>query len=437
MSRNQNHCRHPNLLSLSDRVKVCLDCSVLSFNTSKTDHAKFSFFTKPQLFTQKVETVPLSHFHSLFNQIYSDEDSDEKEFSETYKSIRPKLIHHIKTLCISYRVSAKTLYLALALLDIVAQNITRNSSYLYEVYTTVCFILAMKYIEIDPPTPDYSEFKTLDGRNYIHSTDLYNYEVIILKELDYRLDVVTAYDVLGILFNCGFVYESETMNKPSEFLKTIYNYAKRVLDRAVENSNISEEYNAMQIAFSAIYTARKTFGLNVKCRKDFKAIYGMNYSFYSSCVREIANIDNSRTQYNPTEANTTRKIKKIKLLQTEENLHKEEKEEKHNKTSHSYANSTLTTEPSTSKQILLPHLPPTKIAVHSFKSSKTILNLQGKILLDTTTSTLTAKLNQSKVNIKRTLVPRSSTNLRGFAAIKETSGVPPLVSSRKYKLPKI
>ena len=110
MTRNQNHCRHPNLLSLRDRVKVCLDCSVLSFNTSKTDHAKFSFFTKPQLFTQKVETVPLSHFHSLFNQIYNDEDSDEKEFSETYKSIRPKLIHHIKTLCISYRVSAKTLY---------------------------------------------------------------------------------------------------------------------------------------------------------------------------------------------------------------------------------------------------------------------------------------------------------------------------------------
>ena len=205
----------------------------------------------------------------------------------------------------------------MALLDIVAQHITRNSSYLYEVYTTVCFILAMKYIEIDPPTPDYSEFKTLDGRNYIHSTDLYNYEVIILKELDYRLDVVTAYDVLGILFNCGFVYESETMNKPSEFLKTIYNYAKRVLDRAVENSNISEEYNAMQIAFREKYTARKTFGLNVKCRKDFKAIYGMNYSFYSSCVREIANIDNIRIQYNPTEANTTRKIKKIKLLQTE------------------------------------------------------------------------------------------------------------------------
>ena len=163
----------------------------------------------------------------------------------------------------------------------------------------------------------------------------------------------------------------------------------------------------------------------------------MNYSFYSSCVREIANIDNSRIQYNPTDANTTRKIKKIKLLQTEENLHKEEREEKHNKTSHIYANSTLTTEPSTSKQILLPHLPPTKIAVHSFKSSKTILNLKGKLLLDTTTSTLTAKLNQSKVNIKRTLVPRSSTNLRGFAAIKETSGVPPLNSSRKYKLPKI
>ena len=79
MSRNQNHCQHFNLLSLNARVSICLDCSVLSFNSSKTGLPQFSFFTKPQIFNQKVETDPLSQFRALYYQVYSDEENDEKD----------------------------------------------------------------------------------------------------------------------------------------------------------------------------------------------------------------------------------------------------------------------------------------------------------------------------------------------------------------------
>ena len=130
----------------------------------------------------------------------------------------------------------------------------------------------MKFIELDPPTPNSKNFKGIEGKNAINSADLYKYEIIILKELHYHLDVVTAYDILGILFVCGIVCEDEISSKPNEFIRNVYNYTKKIVDKSIENDSISEKYNSIQIAFSAVYIARRLYGLNIQCRKHFKSI---------------------------------------------------------------------------------------------------------------------------------------------------------------------
>ena len=132
----------PSLESITDKIKICKKCSVLAFNSN----SDFYFFAKPSIFTQP---------------------------------------------------STRTFYLSLELIDTVCQNIVRSNTHIFEVYGTCCFLLAYKYIEVDPSSPDYSDFKCFDGMGYIPHKELANYEVII-----YRLDVVTAYDVLGVLFHC-------------------------------------------------------------------------------------------------------------------------------------------------------------------------------------------------------------------------------------------
>ena len=169
--------------------------------------------------------------------------------------------------------------------------------HLLEVYASCCFILAMKFIEIDPPTPNYKNFKGIEGKNAINSADLYKYEIIILKELHYHLDIVTAYDILGILFVCGIIYENEISSKPNEFIKNVYNYAKKIVDKSIESDIICEKYNSIQIAFSAVYISRRVYGLNNQCRKDFKVIYDIGFFYYSSCVRAISNLDKPEGNY--------------------------------------------------------------------------------------------------------------------------------------------
>ena len=54
----------------------------------------------------------------------------------------------------------------------------------------------------------------------------------------------------------------------------------------------------IQIAFSAVYISRRLYGLNIQCRKHFKCIYEVGFSYYSSYVRAISNIDKSEGNNN-------------------------------------------------------------------------------------------------------------------------------------------
>ena len=233
---------------------------------------------------------------------------------------------------------------------IASSKIQKCNPYLLDVYATCCFILAMKFIELDPPTPNYKNFKGIEGKNAINSADLYKYEIIILKELHYHLDVVTAYDILCILFVCGIVCEDEISSKPNEFIRNVYNYTKKIVDKSIENDSISEKYNSIQIAFSAVYIARRLYGLNIQCRKHFKSIYEVGFSYYSSCVRAISNLDNPEGNNICNTEQVSHILKKIRVIEDEPIMIYEPEE----KVNHSYAKSMV--KPMQWKPLVLPFI---------------------------------------------------------------------------------
>lgn len=440
MSRNQNICRHPSFMKLSSKVYMCKECSVLSFNTSSNQKVLLTNLCKPPIFNKKITENPLEIFQVIFdNTFYS---SDETEFSEVYKSYRLQLIKYIKKMCISHRLSAKSFYLSVALLDILCKKIEKNNTYLFEVFSSCCFILAMKFIETDPPTPDYTDFRCLDNKNLINSRDLYKYEVSLLKELGYNLNVVTAYDILGILFQGGIVFESEVEDKPQEFLRNVYNYAKKILDKAIENEIISERYNPVQIAFSAVYLSRKVYGLNLKFKKYFKIMYGMNYSFYSSCVKDISCLDTKGKVFHNSESKISSKLDQ----KTQEDIViiEEPHKQSYNYYSKSFAKSII--DNSSRSSIVLPLLSsqastpiPTEPSRNISSLSTSISSLKKSIKFSGVQTTLTHKLRMSKFITKKNYEPKSSTNLRGLINI---SDITQKTSSKgknffKFKLPKI
>ena len=119
----RNHhptCSHSSFIKLTSKVSICKDCSVLSFSSSKNECL---LFTKPPIINKKYEENPLKIFDTIYNTI----DTSEKEFSELYRSYRPKLLSYIKKQCISYKLSTKTYYLSIIYLDILSQKINNNN----------------------------------------------------------------------------------------------------------------------------------------------------------------------------------------------------------------------------------------------------------------------------------------------------------------------
>ena len=420
----RNHhptCSHSSFIKLTSKVSICKDCSVLSFSSSKNECL---LFTKPPIFNKKYEENPLKIFDTIYNTI----DTSEKEFSELYRSYRPKLLSYIKKQCISYKLSTKTYYLSIIYLDILSQKINNNNIYLLEIYATCCFILAMKFIEIDPPCPDYTSFKGIEDKNTISSRDLFKYEIIIVKQLDYHLDIVTAYDVLGILFMCGIISEEEEEGKPKEFVRNVYNYAKKIVDRAIDSDEISELYNSIQIAFSAVYIARRVYGLDIKYRKYLKYIFGVEFSYYAQSVRDISSLDHKTKASSNTEVSLSNKIKSIRTMRN--TVFVDEPDEKVNQ---SYKSPLLN---NIWKPLVLPYIKtnrknneplqtePNRIIFHKPSNSSNEITHCLK-------QSLTNKLKLSKfITTKPRGEARSSTNLRNVLREKD-------YKMSMFKLPKI
>ena len=94
MRRYHKCCHHIDTLSIINNVKICKKCSVLTFNSV--------FFAKPSVLNQPAEINAISVIRNLIPKI-----ENKKRFSDAYKAYRYLIFHHIKGLCVNYKVSTR------------------------------------------------------------------------------------------------------------------------------------------------------------------------------------------------------------------------------------------------------------------------------------------------------------------------------------------
>ena len=94
---------------------------------------------------------------------------------------------------------SKTFYLAVNYLDIIFSK-QKDISYNYNLIAAACLITAFKFCENVPLKPTFKRFiyifnEEMNSTDFIITKDdLFFYEIIICKMLDYKLNYFTAYD---------------------------------------------------------------------------------------------------------------------------------------------------------------------------------------------------------------------------------------------------
>lgn len=203
--------------------------------------------------------------------------------SEWYMKNRQRAIKHLQKYSQIYHYSDLTYYLSLTLIDEIMKKINKISMKKLEIYVITCLVIAAKFKESNIIEPNLSRFTSSGDYYDIDEMDIVIAEVELLKLLKYKLNYITAYEILKVFFYDGFVYSCELKNKPRDFITIVYCYAKKILNDIIHNDN-SVIYNPLQIAFSVIHLTRKNFNFEKNFFNLIKKFYDIHLNEYKDCL---------------------------------------------------------------------------------------------------------------------------------------------------------
>jgi hypothetical protein len=176
----------------------------------------------------EMEVSPIKILSLMKNNIYNHFELESiNNIDKTYTLQRKSLISLIHKISNQMGFKSQTFFLAINYLDIIFSK-QNNHSYNYGHLAVACLIIAFKYCENVPLKPIFKYFVNFynneipDNQYKATKEDLFNYEVIICKLLDYKLNYFTIYDFNFFFFGNG-VIKIEQLKQINSNLSTIYN----------------------------------------------------------------------------------------------------------------------------------------------------------------------------------------------------------------------
>lgn len=184
-----------------------------------------------------------------------------------YLKIRQKIIREMKQIAQSYSLENQTFFLSVAYLDKICEKITVFNYDEIKGISVFCIILASKFYETSYVGMQIeNDYKSKLSSNY--KSD----EIYILQLLDYKLNIVTVYDILNQIKSVGFVFQAE--NFPHKKLNMLYNQVDKMAMAFIDNKSFID-YTPKQIAFAIIGFLRNSFNLE-SFSLPLKLIFNLN-----------------------------------------------------------------------------------------------------------------------------------------------------------------
>ena len=186
--------------------------------------------------------IPYIEIFSLMrNNIYNyHRDINSIKIDKTYIAKRKSLIALIYKISNRMNFKSKTFYLAVNYLDIIFSK-QKDISYNYNLIAAACLITAFKFCENVPLKPTFKRFiyifnEEMNSTDFIITKDdLFLYEIIICKMLDYKLNYFTAYDFNFFFFGNG-ILKSEHLKEINNSIEIGNTLIKNLLIKIYEKS---------------------------------------------------------------------------------------------------------------------------------------------------------------------------------------------------------
>ena len=170
----------------------------------------------------KYELSPKEIFISMRENLY-DFPPNLTSIDNKYLNTRTKLIQLLRKISSKMYFKSQTYFLSIYYLDILfTDNKFKKIDLNYNIIALVCLLLAAKFCENDPIVPELKYFtkiynKQIGKKNAISVSDLFYYEVMIIKLLNHKLNYYTIYDFNYFFFQNNILTEEQIKNIDSNY----------------------------------------------------------------------------------------------------------------------------------------------------------------------------------------------------------------------------
>ena len=267
--------------------------------------------------------VPPLEILSLMKKNINKNDYEEKNtiyIDKSYILQRKSLITLIHKIHREMGFKSQTFFLAVNYLDIIFSN-NNKCSYNYNLLAVGCLIVASKYCENVPLRPTFNNFvniynKKVKDKNYATKEILFEYEIIICKKLNYKLNYFTIYDFNFFFFGNGVIKidqlkeinpdiasmsiennsNSSSSSQIKKILIKIYERSRHYLDIIIENL-ICLKYNSLLISICIMEKSIDYVLLNemnlIDCENygNIEEIKARNEKYYKEIMKDFYKID--------------------------------------------------------------------------------------------------------------------------------------------------
>ena len=274
----------------------------------------------------EMEVSPIEILSIMKDNIYKHYDKQSIiNINKAYILQRKSLISLINKISSKMGFKSQTFFLAVNYLDIIFSK-DFDILYNYNLLAIGCLIIASKFCENVPLRPIFKYFVNLynteitDDNYKVTKEDLFEYEIIICKILDYKLNYFTIYDFNFFFFGNGIIkieqlkeisYDISSMNKEKninssintrssskikKILIKIYERSRHYLDKIIENL-ICLKYNSLLISIcimekSIDYALLNEFNLqNSNDLIDIEEFKFNNKQYFKNVMKEFYKID--------------------------------------------------------------------------------------------------------------------------------------------------
>lgn len=184
-----------------------------------------------------------------------------------YLKVRQKIVQEMRKISFKYHLELQTFFLSVTYLDKICEKINSIKYDEIRSISIFCLILASKFYEKScVGLIIENDFKTQLSTNY--KSD----EIYVLQLLDYKLNILTVYDLLQQIKQIGFLFKKENISQKK--INVAYSQIDKMAMAFVENKAYID-LTPKQIAFGIIGFLRDNLNLE-KFSFGLKILYNFN-----------------------------------------------------------------------------------------------------------------------------------------------------------------